>query len=901
MPLLAKLLRRPMKPAACAVAVVVLAQLNPEMASAAGSPGLLARVGGTAYLDAVAADNPTNLWRLNDTTPGTSVDSAGTDNLTVDTSATRGTVGPMSNETSAATTFSGLGTVPAATSRSITGLQSFSVEAWFKTTSTTGGKIVGFGNSRTNFSSYYDRHIYLTNAGKLTFGVYPTSYRSLSSPLTYNDGQWHHVVGTMNSTGMDLFVDGRWVGHDTSTAGAELYSGYWRIGGDNLSGWPSQPTRFSFAGSLADIAVYSAPLSPARVTAHYLASGRTADQGSSPTDTYGAAVYGDNPSIYWRLNETSGAAAKDEISGDTHSGTYSSGAVLGEPGSSAHPAGTSIRLPGTSAQMVSSNLQVSNPTVYSLESWFKTTSTQGGRLIGFGNTRTGTSTSYDRHIYLMDSGRLRYGIHAAQTMVIDSPLSYNDGQWHHVVATQGAGGQELFVDGARVATGTAVTPRAYTGYWRLGSDRLWDGASSESFAGSLDEVAIYPSVLSAATVQQHYQLGEPIPVNAPPTAAFTSTASKLKVSFDATGSADSDGAISSYAWDFGDGTTGSGVSPEHSYSAAGSYPVVLTVTDDKDATTQVSHDVAVTANVLPTAVFSSECTTLDCTFDGTGSSDPDSTDPAAGITSYVWDFGDGTTGTGVTTSHKYAVAGEYQVSVTVTDDDGATGTASESVTATYPVVAMDTFARTVTSGLGSAEIGGAWTVGGAAVSTSVVDGTGRIAVGAARTNTFKLAAVATRDTDLAHSLWLEQMPSGGGASLWTTGRSTATGDYRVRLNIAPSGAMTARLVKVVGGLESALTTTVAVPGEGYAVNQQVRIRIQVFGASPTTVRAKIWRVAGTEPAAWLVSTTDGTTGLQQAGSLGLASNLLGTTAVSIIRIDNVEATERTGLVTNPTP
>jgi hypothetical protein len=113
--------------------------------------------------------------------------------------------------------------------------------------------------------------------------------------------------------------------------------------------------------------------------------------------------------------------------------------------------------------------------------------------------------------------------------------------------------------------------------------------------------------------------------------------------------------------------------------------------------------------------------------------------------------------------------------------------------------------------------------------------------------------------------------------------------------------MTARLVRVVGGVESALTTTVAVPGESYAVNQQLRIRIQVFGASPTTVRAKIWRVAGTEPAAWLASATDGTPGLQQAGSLGLASNLLGTTAVSIIRIDNVEATERTGLVTNPTP
>ena len=270
MPLLAKLVRRPIKVAVGAAVVVVLAQLSLGSASAAeiSSPGLLAAVGGTPYLEALAQDSPTHLWRLNDTAAATSVDSAGTDNLTVDASATRGAVGPMTGEPSTATTFSGLGTVPATTTRSVAGPQSFSVEAWFKTTSTTGGKIVGFGNSRTGNSTDYDRHIYLNNAGNLTFGVYPTTYRFLTSPLTYNNGQWHHVVGSMNSTGMDLFVDGRRVGHDTSTAGAELYSGYWRVGGDNLNGWSGSPSKFSFTGSLADVAVYSSALTLSRVKAH---------------------------------------------------------------------------------------------------------------------------------------------------------------------------------------------------------------------------------------------------------------------------------------------------------------------------------------------------------------------------------------------------------------------------------------------------------------------------------------------------------------------------------------------------------------------------------------------------------------------------------------------------------
>lgn len=90
--------------------------------------------------------------------------------------------------------------------------------------------------------------------------------------------------------------------------------------------------------------------------------------------------------------------------------------------------------------------------------------------------------------------------------------------------------------------------------------------------------------------------------NARPTAAFTSSTNQLQASFDASGSADSDGSIASYAWDFGDGTTGSGVSPTHAYATAGTYPVTLTVTDDDGAIGTVSHSVtAVTAdpNVIP--------------------------------------------------------------------------------------------------------------------------------------------------------------------------------------------------------------------------------------------------------------------------------------------------------------
>jgi subtilisin family serine protease len=83
--------------------------------------------------------------------------------------------------------------------------------------------------------------------------------------------------------------------------------------------------------------------------------------------------------------------------------------------------------------------------------------------------------------------------------------------------------------------------------------------------------------------------------NNPPTASFTFTTSDLTASFNAGGSLDSDGTIASYSWNFGDGTTGSGVTVSHTYTTGGTYTVALTVTDDGGATGSISKSVTVTA------------------------------------------------------------------------------------------------------------------------------------------------------------------------------------------------------------------------------------------------------------------------------------------------------------------
>lgn len=85
------------------------------------------------------------------------------------------------------------------------------------------------------------------------------------------------------------------------------------------------------------------------------------------------------------------------------------------------------------------------------------------------------------------------------------------------------------------------------------------------------------------------------PPNQSPTASFSFSCTNLTCSFDGTGSSDPDGSITAYAWNFGDGTSGSGAVVSKSYASAGTYAVTLTVTDNSGASGSTSQPVTVTA------------------------------------------------------------------------------------------------------------------------------------------------------------------------------------------------------------------------------------------------------------------------------------------------------------------
>jgi PKD repeat protein len=161
---------------------------------------------------------------------------------------------------------------------------------------------------------------------------------------------------------------------------------------------------------------------------------------------------------------------------------------------------------------------------------------------------------------------------------------------------------------------------------------------------------------------------------------------ELFITFDGSASIDPDGTIVAYDWDFGDGLISSGATPSHAYSADGVYNVILTVTDDSGATDSGDTVAVIGSGNLPPVAnangpYAGEVGAV-VTFDGTGSIDPEGS-----TLTYEWDFGDANSGSGPAPTHTYTVAGVYNVTLTVTDDSGATD--SDGTTASIDEVLED--------------------------------------------------------------------------------------------------------------------------------------------------------------------------------------------------------------------
>ncbi|MDH3974847.1 MAG: PKD domain-containing protein [Deltaproteobacteria bacterium] len=299
----------------------------------------------------------------------------------------------------------------------------------------------------------------------------------------------------------------------------------------------------------------------------------------------------------------------------------------------------------------------------------------------------------------------------------------------------------------------------------------------------------------------------------------------VAVTFDGTGSTDPDGIVSSYAWDFGDGSTGMGPTPSHSYQAEGTYNVTLTVTDDGGLTGSAVTTATIGAAINEPPIANANgpyggTVGLPLTFDSAGSHDPDGT-----LVAYDWNFGDGTTGTGPNPTHTYTTAGTYNVSLTVTDNNGA----------------MDSSATTAIIGLGNqAPIANA---------NGPYNGT----VG----NPLQLSSNGSSDPDGAITAYSWDFGDGtSGTGPNPTHTYTAAGTYNITLTVTDdSGAMdsnatSATIVPITSGADVFLTELWAPRSFKLEQGKKDSIEISALGNS-TILQGATVRLQVTAPSAGL--------------------------------------------------
>lgn len=212
-----------------------------------------------------------------------------------------------------------------------------------------------------------------------------------------------------------------------------------------------------------------------------------------------------------------------------------------------------------------------------------------------------------------------------------------------------------------------------------------------------------------------------------------------------------------------------------------------------------------------------------------------------------------------------------------------------------PVLAQDSFTRSVASGWGKAEVGGSYA---AAVTSGVsVNGTaGLLTVPKGQDRRLRLTGVSSADIDALITLRAAALPTGGtGLYVGPTLNTTADGAsyFQPQLKIAPNGTAVLRILLLRGATTTALTGNVAVPFT-VTPTTKVMLRVRSKGTATRTLSAKVWRQGTAEPAAW--STTATSAALAGAGSLGLVGYASAGGTAATIAVDDLVVTS---LANNP--
>jgi hypothetical protein len=468
----------------------------------------------------VLADSPSEFWPLQSvstTTTGLPVvaslpDITGNNNLATPMGGvTPSDAGPFAS--SGATYFDGAtdGTSWAETATANAALPAaFTIAVWFRVPNgwSSGGGILTFDSARSGSGTGNDPAAWMDNSGKIVVGVYKSSaYYEATSTSAYNNGQWHLLVATVNSSGLKLYVDAGTAVTNASATSGGASGGYWQIGALNAAtNWTDPPTDDYWTGELAHFTYFASALSAAQITTLH---------GETSLGAYEAQVLADAPGFYWPLTDSGTTESEAfpffEVEPDSSSANDDATAVgatvtLGVPG----PLGTSsyaAALSGVSGYMETAGAipSASAPDTFSLVAWFKAPShTTGGGIIGYDSSQSGAGLSHDRQIWMDNSGKVVAGITGGSGVEAASTATYDNNAWHLAVAVFTPSTLTLYVDGAQVASATSgISDLNYAGYWTVGfmnNTGTWaDMPTNEQWTGELADLAVIPSAVSSAT------------------------------------------------------------------------------------------------------------------------------------------------------------------------------------------------------------------------------------------------------------------------------------------------------------------------------------------------------------------------------------------------------------------
>jgi hypothetical protein len=391
------------------------------------------------------------------------------------------------------------------------------LSAWVKVASgySSGGGILGRENAQNGSSTptSWAPLIWMDNSGNIAAGEYTGStVETVVSSGTYNDGNWHYVVASFSSsTGLTLYVDGSSVGTNSgATAMNTTKTAYWTIGYVYGSSYTPTPSSYYLNGQVAEAAVFYSTLSSAAVTTLYNSGGGT-------EAAFETRVLADSPRLFWPLQAPSSTTnlpdlgSLPDVSGNNDAATPEAGVTPSDAGPFSNDG--AIYLDGATdgtSEVETATSNAALPSSFSIAAWFRAPSglSTGGGIVSFDTAQAGGGSGHDPLVWMDNSGKLVAGTYGSAQQEVTSSATYNDGNWHFVVATVSSAGLKLYVDGSLITTNSSGTSGgSLGGYWLIGYGDLaaWaDPPTSDYWTGDLAHVAYFASALSAAQISTLY-------------------------------------------------------------------------------------------------------------------------------------------------------------------------------------------------------------------------------------------------------------------------------------------------------------------------------------------------------------------------------------------------------------